>query len=100
MILDLIVAMILHRSQQVSRSEQRQPLWDRVAHCESRNRWHINTGNGYSGGLQFSPTTWRAFGGRRFAPEAYLATKRQQIHIADRVLRVQGWRAWPVCGVK
>ncbi|MDP9443636.1 MAG: transglycosylase family protein, partial [Actinomycetota bacterium] len=71
--------------------------WNRLAQCESSGRWHINTGNGYYGGLQFAWSTWRGFGGGRFAPRADLATREQQILIAERVLRVQGWGAWPAC---
>ncbi|NUR08923.1 MAG: transglycosylase family protein [Nocardioidaceae bacterium] len=71
--------------------------WNRLAQCESGGRWHINTGNGYYGGLQFSHATWIGFGGGRYARNAHRATKYQQIRIAERVKRVQGWRAWPVC---
>ncbi|MFC4943421.1 transglycosylase family protein [Pseudonocardia sp. GCM10023141] len=74
--------------------------WDRVAQCESGGRWDINTGNGFHGGLQFSPTTWTGFGGGEFAPVAYKATRAQQIVVAERVLASQGWNAWPVCSVK
>jgi resuscitation-promoting factor RpfA len=71
--------------------------WNRLAHCESSGRWHINTGNGYYGGLQFSRSTWRAYGGRKFAHNAHRATKAEQIRVAERVRRHQGWRAWPYC---
>ncbi len=71
--------------------------WDRLARCESGGRWHINTGNGYFGGLQFSRSTWRAFGGHQFAWRADRATRRQQIRVGERVRRHQGWGAWPVC---
>jgi hypothetical protein len=74
--------------------------WDRVAQCESGGRWDINTGNGYHGGLQFSPRTWTAFGGGQFAPVAYQATRAEQIVVAERVLAQQGWNAWPVCSKK
>jgi hypothetical protein len=74
--------------------------WNRLAQCESSGRWHINTGNGYYGGLQFSPSTWRAFGGRKYATNAHRATKREQIRIAERVRRHQGWGAWPACSRK
>ncbi|WP_433276478.1 transglycosylase family protein [Pseudonocardia xinjiangensis] len=74
--------------------------WDRVAQCESGGRWDINTGNGYHGGLQFSPSTWRGFGGAEFAPVAYQASRAQQIVVAERVLAKQGWGAWPVCSRK
>ncbi|GHB60213.1 hypothetical protein GCM10010347_32800 [Streptomyces cirratus] len=72
--------------------------WDKVAACESTNNWHINTGNGYYGGLQFSQSTWRAFGGTAFAARADLATKDQQIAVAEKVLGGQGPGAWPACG--
>ena len=71
--------------------------WGRLAHCESSGRWHVSTGNGYYGGLQFSRSTWRAFGGRKFARNAHRATKREQIRVAERVKRHQGWGAWPSC---
>ncbi|MFS0897285.1 transglycosylase family protein, partial [Mycolicibacterium litorale] len=72
--------------------------WDRVAACESGGNWAINTGNGYHGGLQFSPSTWAGHGGGEFAPAAYLATKEEQIAVAERVLASQGKGAWPSCG--
>ncbi|MFJ6934544.1 transglycosylase family protein [Streptomyces sp. NPDC101132] len=72
--------------------------WNKVAACESSGNWHINTGNGYYGGLQFSQSTWRAFGGTVHAPRADLATKAQQIAVAEKVLDGQGPGAWPVCG--
>ncbi|SBS74233.1 Resuscitation-promoting factor RpfA [uncultured Mycobacterium sp.] len=72
--------------------------WDQVARCESGGNWAINTGNGYQGGLQFSPGTWSAHGGGQFAPAANMATKDQQIAIAEHVLATQGRGAWPVCG--
>jgi hypothetical protein len=74
--------------------------WDRLAQCESSGNWAINTGNGYSGGLQFAPATWRGFGGLQFAPAAHLATRAQQIAVAERVLAGQGWGAWPACSRK
>ncbi|MEU9037505.1 transglycosylase family protein [Streptomyces sp. NPDC048352] len=72
--------------------------WNKVAACESTNNWRINTGNGYYGGLQFSQSTWREFGGTAFAARADLATKAQQIAVAEKVLKGQGPRAWPACG--
>ncbi|WP_030957413.1 transglycosylase family protein [Streptomyces sp. NRRL S-378] len=72
--------------------------WNKVAACESTNNWRINTGNGYYGGLQFSQSTWRAFGGTTYAPRADLATKEQQIAVAEKVLKGQGPGAWPHCG--
>jgi len=72
--------------------------WDQVARCESGGNWGINTGNGYYGGVQFSAGTWASHGGNEFAPSAQLATKDQQIAVAERVLATQGRGAWPVCG--
>ncbi|MCH0564329.1 MULTISPECIES: transglycosylase family protein [unclassified Streptomyces] len=72
--------------------------WDAVAQCESGGNWSINTGNGYYGGLQFSASTWAAYGGTQYAARADLATKSQQIAIAEKVLAGQGKGAWPVCG--
>lgn len=73
-------------------------VWDRVARCESGGNWHINTGNGYYGGLQFTSSTWAAHGGRAYASRADLASRSAQITVAQRVLRSQGPGAWPVCG--
>ncbi|MFF5188039.1 transglycosylase family protein [Streptomyces sp. NPDC000345] len=71
--------------------------WNKVAACESSNNWHINTGNGFYGGLQFTQSTWEAYGGKRYAGRADLATKDQQIAVAEKVLEGQGPGAWPVC---
>ncbi len=73
--------------------------WDAVAQCESGGNWSINTGNGYQGGLQFSPSTWAAYGGTKYAPTADKASKAQQIEIGEKVLAGQGKGAWPSCGV-
>jgi hypothetical protein len=75
-------------------------VWDRIAQCESGGDWHINTGNGYYGGLQFSAATWRAYGGTAHAPTADRATRSQQIAIATKVQRAQGWGAWPTCSAR
>ncbi|WP_416975351.1 transglycosylase family protein [Streptomyces sp. 4F14] len=72
-------------------------VWDRIAQCESGGDWHINTGNGYYGGLQFSASTWRAYGGTAYASTADQASRAQQIAVATKVQRGQGWGAWPVC---
>ena len=71
--------------------------WDRLANCESGGNWSINTGNGYHGGLQFSGSTWRAYGGGDFASSASRASRAEQIAIAEKVLDGQGWGAWPSC---
>ncbi|MFE0347809.1 transglycosylase family protein [Streptomyces griseoluteus] len=72
--------------------------WDTVAQCESGGNWSINTGNGYYGGLQFSASTWAAYGGTQYAATADKASKGQQITVAEKVLSAQGKGAWPVCG--
>ena len=68
--------------------------WDALAQCESGGNWSINTGNGFSGGLQFTPSTWAAYGGTG-SPEN--ASREQQIAVAERVQASQGWGAWPSC---
>ncbi|WP_319029088.1 transglycosylase family protein [Dietzia sp. PP-33] len=75
-------------------------VWDSIAQCESGGDWSINTGNGYSGGLQFAAGTWTGHGGGQFAPSAHLATREQQIAIAEKVRASQGWGAWPACTSK
>ena len=72
--------------------------WDAIAGCESGNNWAINTGNGYYGGVQFDQNTWERNGGLRYAPRADLATREEQIAIAEVTRARQGWGAWPVCG--
>ena len=72
-------------------------VWDRLAQCESGGNWSINTGNGFSGGLQFTPSTWAGYGGTG-APES--ASRAQQIAVAERVQASQGWGAWPACAAK
>ncbi|HZB49846.1 MAG TPA: transglycosylase family protein [Mycobacteriales bacterium] len=72
--------------------------WDAIAQCESGGNWSINTGNGYYGGLQFSRSTWLAYGGGQYAPTADQASRSQQIAVAERTLAGQGIGAWPTCG--
>ncbi|MGW3963109.1 transglycosylase family protein [Amycolatopsis sp. NPDC005003] len=71
--------------------------WDAIAQCESSGNWNTNTGNGYYGGLQFSQSTWKAYGGTGSAANA---SREEQIAVAERVLQGQGIGAWPVCGKK
>lgn len=71
--------------------------WDAIAECESGGDWSTNTGNGYSGGLQFSPSTWQAYGG---SGDPSNASREEQIAVAERVLDGQGIGAWPVCGAQ
>lgn len=71
--------------------------WDDLAQCESGGNWSTSTGNGYAGGLQFSPSTWKAYGG---SGSASGASRSEQIAVAERVLADQGWNAWPSCSKK
>ena len=72
--------------------------WSGVAQCESSGNWHINTGNGFYGGLQFDYGTWLAYGGGAYAPRADLASEAQQIAVASRLYAARGSSPWPVCG--
>ena len=72
-------------------------IWDAIAGCEAGGNWAINTGNGYYGGVQFDQGTWERNGGLRFASRADLATRQEQIAIAEVTRERQGWGAWPVC---
>ncbi|WP_028925386.1 transglycosylase family protein [Pseudonocardia acaciae] len=72
-------------------------VWDQLAKCESSGKWNTNTGNGFSGGLQFTASTWRAYGGKG---SAHNASREEQIAVAERVLAGQGWGAWPACSKK
>lgn len=72
-------------------------IWDAIAGCEAGGNWAINTGNGYYGGVQFDQGTWERNGGLRFAARADLATREEQIAIAQVTRERQGWGAWPVC---
>jgi nucleoid-associated protein YgaU len=74
--------------------------WNCLAQCESNGRWNANTGNGYYGGLQFWQPTWEAYGGLKYAPRADLATRGEQIKVAEKIRLSQGWKAWPSCSQK
>lgn len=73
-------------------------VWDQLAQCESGGRWdYPPVAGGFSGGVMFHIGTWHSMGGGAYAPDAYLATREQQIEIAERTLAVSGWGAWPGC---
>ncbi len=74
--------------------------WDALSACESGGNWAINTGNGFYGGVQFDQNTWERHGGLRYAPRADLATREEQIAIAEVTRARQGWGAWPVCSTR
>jgi hypothetical protein len=72
-------------------------IWDAISRCEAGGNWAINTGNGYYGGVQFDQNTWERNGGLRFAPRADMASREEQIAVAEVTRARQGWGAWPVC---
>ncbi|HTM83690.1 MAG TPA: transglycosylase family protein [Mycobacterium sp.] len=74
--------------------------WDAIARCEAGGNWAINTGNGYYGGVQFDQNTWERQGGLRYAARADLATREEQIAVAEVTQARQGWGAWPVCSAR
>ena len=76
---------------------QARATWDALSRCEAGGNWAINTGNGFYGGVQFDQNTWERNGGLRYAPRADLATREEQIAIAEVTRARQGWGAWPVC---
>ncbi len=76
----------------------RAAMWDRIATCESGGRWNINTGNGYYGGLQFNNATWLSVNGDDFAPRADLATRAEQITVANRLYAKRGLQPWACRG--
>lgn len=73
-------------------------VWDRIAQCESSGNWSINTGNGYYGGLQFNQSTWVSAGGLKYAPRADLATKAEQIAVANALRGKRGLQPWECAG--
>ncbi|MCP3938438.1 MAG: transglycosylase family protein [Actinomycetia bacterium] len=75
-------------------SVERIAIWDALARCESNGRWDINTGNGYYGGIQFSPSSWWSVGGEGYPHQA---SREEQIYRGELLLDIQGWGAWPGC---
>ena len=75
-------------------------VWDRLAQCESGGNWAINTGNGYYGGLQFSYSTWHAYGGGAYADYPHQASREEQIAVAERLRAQRGYQPWPACRIK
>ncbi|MGW6914809.1 transglycosylase family protein [Kitasatospora sp. NPDC054939] len=72
-------------------------VWDELAECESGGDWQADTGNGYYGGLQIWPPTWEEAGGLDYAGRPDRASRREQTTVAEQILRMQGWEAWPDC---
>lgn len=75
-------------------------VWDALAQCESSGNWAANTGNGYYGGLQFSYSTWHAYGGGGYADYPHQATREEQIAVAERLRAARGYQPWPACRLK
>ena len=93
----LVAAPLVGLTTTTTASAATDATWDRLAQCESSGNWSINTGNGYYGGVQFYQPTWVGFGGQQYASRADLATREEQLAIAEEVLASQGWGAWPAC---
>ena len=94
--LALIVAPLVHkvdkRAAMVAPYNQK---LERMARCESGGRWFISTGNGYYGGLQFDYQTWHSVGGRGYPHQNSVM---EQKYRAVRLIKIRGYRPWPVCG--
>ncbi|WP_060889119.1 transglycosylase family protein, partial [Streptomyces scabiei] len=73
--------------------------WDQVAECESGGFWSADTGNGRYGGLQLTQANWEKYGGLEYAKTADLASRSQQIAVAEKVLADQGVGVWSTCGL-
>lgn len=73
--------------------------WLKIAACESGSRWHLSNPP-YSGGVEFLDSTWTSMDTQHYAPTAGQATEREQMLVADHLLRVAGWQSWPVCSIK
>ncbi|MFC0601375.1 transglycosylase family protein [Streptomyces palmae] len=74
--------------------------WDRVAECESGGLWSANSGNGFYGGLQLTLEMWKHYGGTAYAPRPDLASRSQQIAVAEAMLADRGPQGWPSCSVE
>jgi hypothetical protein len=86
-----------HQASHSAPAVEKDSEWDKIAQCESGGDWSINTGNGFSGGLQFTDQTWKGFGGEEYAATAHEASREEQIAVAKKVKDEQGWGAWPSC---
>jgi hypothetical protein len=95
-------AMVKARAQarQARELKSHMRAWNAIAACESGGNWHINTGNGYYGGLQMAAGTWYGYGGGKYASLPSRASKAEQLVVAERILRGQGWGAWPACSAR
>jgi hypothetical protein len=96
----VVMAGVASAAPSATASPQSNSTWDRLAKCESTNNWDADTGNGFKGGLQFTQSTWKAFGGSKYASSPDDASREEQIAVAKKVQAEQGWDAWPTCSKK
>lgn len=96
----LIAAVIAALALVTPARAQEYSVWDRLAECESGQRWQLDSGNGFYGGLQFTYESWAGAGGLAYAWRADYATRSEQILVAENLLTLQGWRAWPSCSLR
>jgi hypothetical protein len=96
----VVMAGVASAAPNASVSPQSNSTWDRLAKCESTSDWDADTGNGFKGGLQFTQSTWKAFGGGKYASSPDEASREEQIAVAKKVQAEQGWDAWPTCSKK
>ena len=96
----VVMAGVASAAPNASVSPQSNSTWDRLAKCESTGNWDADTGNGFKGGLQFTQSTWKAFGGGKYASSPDEASREEQIAVAKKVQAEQGWDAWPTCSKK
>lgn len=87
----------LHMTGETPQLEMPYGVWDRLAECEASGDWHNARNPKYKGGIQADAAFWARYGGLAFAPAPHLASREQQIIVAQRGQKVQGWSAWPVC---
>ena len=98
-VLALVLSLFAVALSDADAAHRHKTRWDCLAHYESTHRWAVNTGNGHYGGLQFSESTWRYYGGPNYSGNKWphKATRREQIHVAKRVAH-RGWRNHPPQG--
>lgn len=102
----LTVQVAMNQAVEVLAAPVPEETWDRLAECESHGQWDYDPETAdwglrlFQGGLQFQPSTWDTFAPEGFPHDAHLASRAEQIAVAERVLDAQGWGAWPVCSLK
>ncbi|GAB7108901.1 resuscitation-promoting factor protein RpfC [Streptomyces phaeofaciens JCM 4814] len=74
-------------------------VWDKVAQCESGGSWSADKGDGEYGGLSLTQDDWETYGGLDYADSPDLASRNQQIAVAQKLLAAEGVGAWGTCGL-